>query len=178
MKALNDLNIFVETAHQSSFSQAAHSLDVTPAAVSAAIKRLEAQLVKPSDLLSHSCLCFMLSDTYHNRWTFWKAGESETVVVKSQRSANDGDVVRRWAISGYGIAYKSLLDISADIIDERLVPLLPEWQSEPCPVYLVCADKRLLNHPTRALHQFLKQKCEQRMLQLCDIMSQRYSQTV
>lgn len=313
MKALNDLNIFVETAHQSSFSQAAHSLDVTPAAVSAAIKRLEAQLgfalfirstrslrlthegdillkkaelafstiqegldeiaqaqgdisgtlnlsvpsdfgrnqllswldefmglypnmsinldlsdgitnlyhrpidlairygtppdsnfvalpictynkrvvcaspdylhnkpaiVKPSDLLSHSCLCFMLSDTYHNRWTFWKAGESETVVVKSRRSANDGDVVRRWAISGHGIAYKSLLDISADIIDERLVPLLPEWQSEPCPVYLVCADKRLLNHPTRALHQFLKQKCEQRMLQLCDIMSQRYSQTV
>ncbi|QXO18665.1 LysR family transcriptional regulator [Vibrio ostreae] len=310
MKALNDLNIFVETARQSSFSQAAHSLDLTPAAVSAAIKRLESQLgfalfvrstrslrltnegdillqrtqsalstiqegldqiaqsqgeisgtlnlsapsdfgrnqllswldefmelhpnlsinldlsdgitnlyhrpidlairygtppdsnfvalpicrhntrvicaspeyvqnkpaiVKPSDLLAHQCLCFMLSDTYHNRWTFWRDGNPETVVVKSRLSANDGDVVHRWAVNGRGVAYKSLLDISQDIIDGRLLPLLSEWQSEPCPVYLVCADKRLLNHSTRALHQFLQSKCEQRMRQVKDIMSQRSS---
>lgn len=310
MKALNDLNIFVETARQNSFSQAAHSLDLTPAAVSAAIKRLESQLgfalfvrstrslrltnegdillqktqsalstiqegldqiaqsqgeisgtlnlsapsdfgrnqllswldefmelhpnlsinldlsdgitnlyhrpidlairygtppdsnfvalpicrynarvicaspeyvqnkpaiVKPSDLLAHQCLCFMLSDTYHNRWTFLKDGNPETVVVKSRLSANDGDVVHRWAVNGRGVAYKSLLDISQDIIDGRLVPLLAEWQSEPCPVYLVCADKRLLNQSTRALHQFLQSKCEQRMHQVKDIMSQRSS---
>ncbi|EKO3998671.1 LysR family transcriptional regulator [Vibrio fluvialis] len=313
MKALNDLNIFVETARQGSFSQAAHSLDVTPAAISAAIKRLEAQLgfalfvrstrslrltnegdillqktqaalntiqegldqiaqtqgeisgtlnlsapsdfgrnqlltwldefaelypnisinldlsdgitnlyhrpidlairygtppdsnfvalpictcnsrivcaspeyvlnkpaiVKPSDLLLHHCLCFMLSDTYHNRWTFWKDGETETVVVNSKRSANDGDVVRRWAINGRGVAYKSLLDVSQDIIDGHLIPLMPDWQSEPCPVYLVCADKRLLNHATRALHQFLQAKCEQRMRQVKDLISRRYSQVM
>ncbi len=47
MKALNDLNIFVETARQGSFSQAANSLDLTPAAVSAAIKRLEEQVGFP-----------------------------------------------------------------------------------------------------------------------------------
>ncbi|MGU3841666.1 LysR family transcriptional regulator, partial [Vibrio diabolicus] len=30
MKALNDLNIFVETARQGSFSKAANSMDMTP----------------------------------------------------------------------------------------------------------------------------------------------------
>ena len=46
MKALNDLNIFVETARQGSFS-AANSMDMTPAAISASIKRLEGQIGFP-----------------------------------------------------------------------------------------------------------------------------------
>lgn len=47
MKALNDLNIFVETARQGSFSKAANSMDMTPAAISASIKRLEGQIGFP-----------------------------------------------------------------------------------------------------------------------------------
>ncbi|MDE1238968.1 LysR family transcriptional regulator [Vibrio aestuarianus] len=298
MKALNDLNIFVETARQGGFSQAAHGLNLTPAAVSAAIKRLESQLgfalfvrstrslrltaegdifltqttsalqilqdgldmiseakgelsgtislsapsdlgrnqlldwldefmtmhpkvsirlelsdsitnmyskpidvairygippdsnlvalplckenirvacasptyiknspqiVQPTDLLSHHCLCFMLSGSYHNKWVFWKNGQVETVSVSGQLAANDGDAVRQWAIKGKGVAYKSLLDISQDLIDGSLISLLPDWQSEVTPVYLVCADKRLMSPTTRALHQFLQQKCEQQL---------------
>ncbi|MCO4790097.1 LysR family transcriptional regulator, partial [Vibrio cholerae] len=47
MKALNDLNLFVETARQGSFSKAANSLSLTTAAVSAAIRRLEEQVQFP-----------------------------------------------------------------------------------------------------------------------------------
>lgn len=44
MKALNDLDIFVRTADNGSLSSTARALDLTPAAASAALKRLEAEL--------------------------------------------------------------------------------------------------------------------------------------
>jgi DNA-binding transcriptional LysR family regulator len=44
MKILRELEIFIRTAETGSLSEAARQLDVTPAATSAAIKRLEAEL--------------------------------------------------------------------------------------------------------------------------------------
>jgi DNA-binding transcriptional LysR family regulator len=47
MKALSDLHLFVRVAQASSLSEAARAMDMTPAAASAAIKRLEAELGAP-----------------------------------------------------------------------------------------------------------------------------------
>lgn len=47
MRSLQELRIFVETARQGSLSGAARILDLTPAATSAAVKRLEAELGVP-----------------------------------------------------------------------------------------------------------------------------------
>ena len=43
MKALQDLEIFVRTADNANLSATARSLGITPAAASAALKRLEAE---------------------------------------------------------------------------------------------------------------------------------------
>lgn len=47
MKALSDLHLFVRAAQANSLSAAARTMDMTPAAASAAIKRLEAELGAP-----------------------------------------------------------------------------------------------------------------------------------
>ena len=47
MKALQDLDIFVRTVDTGSLSATARALDITPAAASAALKRLEAELHAP-----------------------------------------------------------------------------------------------------------------------------------
>jgi DNA-binding transcriptional LysR family regulator len=47
MRALQDLDIFVRTADNGSLSATARALDLTPAATSAALKRLEAELGAP-----------------------------------------------------------------------------------------------------------------------------------
>jgi DNA-binding transcriptional LysR family regulator len=47
MKALQDLDIFVRTVDSGSLSATARALDLTPAATSAALKRLEAELGVP-----------------------------------------------------------------------------------------------------------------------------------
>ncbi|MDX1714536.1 LysR family transcriptional regulator [Vreelandella venusta] len=47
MRSIQDLKIFIETARQGSLSAAARLLDLSPAATSAAVKRLEAELGVP-----------------------------------------------------------------------------------------------------------------------------------
>ncbi|BCK33442.1 hypothetical protein VCSRO96_3263 [Vibrio cholerae] len=55
------------------------------------------------------------------------------------------------------------MDISQDIIDGRLVRILPEWESGPVPIYMVCADRRLITPTIRAFQEFIREKgCQQR----------------
>ncbi|MGD8172187.1 LysR substrate-binding domain-containing protein [Vibrio sp. TRT 21S02] len=301
MKALNDLNIFVETSRQGSFSKAANRLDVTPAAVSATIKRLEQQvgfplfvrstrnlrltgegeiflektqtalgilqegldqiachrgelagqlyitapsdfgrnlllnwidefieshpkvtiklelsdsltdmyskpvdiairygepadsnlvaiavcnenerilcaspeyianhptITQPQDLIEHNCLCYMVSDTLYNKWTLTQNGHQETLIVSGNPTSNDSEVVHRQALKGKGIANKSLMDISQDILDGRLVRVLPEWDCGPVPLYMMCADRRLLNPTIRKFRDFVQEKCCQQRKQV------------
>ncbi|MDF2153006.1 LysR family transcriptional regulator [Vibrio sp. CAU 1672] len=294
MKALNDLNIFVETARQGSFSKAAQRMNLTPAAISAAIKRLEDQigfplfvrstrnlrltsegalfldkteqalatlqegldqvastrgelsgqlhitapsdfgrnmlldwvdefidrypkvsiklelsdsltdmyskpvdiairygepadsnlvilalcganerilcaspdyvarhptLTAPADLVRHNCLCYMVADSVYNKWTLSNNGQQEQVLVSGNLLSNDSDLPHRLAIKGKGIANKSLMDISKDLIEGRLVRVLPEWDGGPVPLYMVCADRRLLTPTIRTFRDFIQQKC-------------------
>lgn len=62
---------------------------------------------------------------------------------------------------GLGIAYKSALDIGEELNDGRLVPLCTEWQGEPSPLNLLCADRRQLNPAVQALYAFLSECCRQ-----------------
>lgn len=305
MKALNDLNIFVETARQGSFSSAAHSMDMTPAAISASVKRLEEQIgfplfvrstrslrltsegeifldkttqalstlqdgldlvsssrgelsgnlhlsapsdfgrnlliywidefidshpnvsvkvelsdsltnmyskpvdiairygepaesnliaipmcsdnarvlcaspeyiskhppiTKPEDLLSHNCLCYMTSDSLYNNWPLTSGEQQTSLLVKGTPSSNDSDVIHRLAVHGRGIANKSLMDVSQDLIDGKLVRILPEWDGENAPLYMVCADRRVLSPTIRKFQQFIQEKCcAQRATALAEI---------
>ncbi|NAW57681.1 MULTISPECIES: LysR family transcriptional regulator [unclassified Vibrio] len=305
MKALNDLNIFVETSRQGSFSKAANSMDLTPAAISASVKRLEEQigfplfvrstrslrltnegeifltktqtalhalqegldqiassrgelaghlyitapsdfgrnmllnwidefielhpnvhiklelsdsltdmyskpvdiairygepadsnliaialctanerilcaspeyvanhpaLTQPTDLLAHNCLCYMVSDSLYNKWTLNHKQDTESVIVKGNPTSNDSEVVHRQALKGKGIANKSLMDISQDILDGKLVRILPEWDGGSVPIYMVCADRRLLTPTIRAFQAFVREKCcQQRKMVLAAI---------
>lgn len=114
----------------------------------------------PQALAGHDCLCFMLSDYVHDQWRFCRDGEALTVRVNPVRVADDGDVVRRWALAGQGIAYKSQLDAAEDLAAGRLIALCPEWQGEPAPLYLICADRRQLSPVVQALRNFLVARCK------------------
>jgi len=113
----------------------------------------------PQDLEGHNCLCFMLSDRPHNRWTFTRGEESIRVDVSGSFQCDDGDAVRRLALLGEGIAYKSYLDVADDLGNGNLVQLCKDWIGEPAPSYLVCADRRQLRPAVRLLREFLAENC-------------------
>ncbi|MGF6982538.1 DNA-binding transcriptional LysR family regulator [Paraburkholderia atlantica] len=112
----------------------------------------------PTDLLKHNCLRFALSDTLHDRWTFLSEGKPEAVTVRGNRSSDDGELVRRWAVAGLGIAYKSRLDVLDDLRVGRLEAALTEFEGESAPLHLVCAHRTMLSPTVNALRDFLLQR--------------------
>jgi DNA-binding transcriptional LysR family regulator len=111
---------------------------------------------KPADLVKHNCLRFALSDTLYDRWTFFSRSESSVVSVQGNRSSDDGELVRRWAVAGLGIAYKSKLDVLRDLRAGRLEAALTEFDGEGAPLHLVCAHRTMLSPTVNALRDFLR----------------------
>jgi len=112
----------------------------------------------PADLRRHNCLSFVLGETLHDRWTFDRDGASTTVPIKGDRVGDDGDLVRRWALAGHGIAYKSRYDVLSDLRAGRLVELLPDYVTEPSPLYLLCVHRMLLSPAVKRMREFLQER--------------------
>lgn len=119
-----------------------------------------------SDLTQHNCLCFMLGDYVYDRWRFSAQGQEISIQVSGDRVALDGDAVRRWAVAGFGIAYKSQLDIAEDLQAGRLIRLCPDLEGEAAPLNLLCADRRQISPLVQALQSYLSQRCAS-LLQAC-----------
>lgn len=109
----------------------------------------------PDELRRHNCLCYMLGDAMYDSWRFFRHGNAHQVPVRGSQQVDDGDVVRRLALAGHGIAYKSALDVADDLRAGRLQALCPDWQGDPAPLNLMCADRRQLSPPVQALRAFL-----------------------
>ena len=113
-------------------------------------------LSTPHDLVAHNCLCFMLGDALYNHWRFTLGNEAIGIDVRGNRVSDDSDAVRRWAIDGHGICYRSYLDVAQDISAGRLRVLCADWVGETAPLYMVCPDRRQLSPTVRLLREFLE----------------------
>lgn len=70
---------------------------------------------QPDDLREHNCLLYQLGGRVHDRWAFQRGRRSLTLTVAGDRVCDDADVVRRWALAGKGLVYKSWLDVAEDV---------------------------------------------------------------
>ena len=118
-------------------------------------------LLALQDLSQRNCLRFALEDGLHDRWTFYRLPQREqvTISVSGNRSADDADLVRRWAVAGLGIAYKSRLDVAGDLATGRLQALLPDVAGEATPLHLVCTHRAQVTPLVLQLRDFLRDQC-------------------
>ena len=84
--------------------------------------------------------------------------------MSGDRFSDDADVVRLWALAGAGIAYKSWLDVSADVQAGRLKVLMPERVGERAPLNMLCAHRAQLSKPVKLLRDMLSERCAERAL--------------
>jgi DNA-binding transcriptional LysR family regulator len=112
----------------------------------------------PEDLMNHACLCFMLDNTVHNQWRFEHDGHPIHVKVTGNKVTDDGEVVRQWALAGYGIAYKSRLDVAEDLQVGRFVAALTGYETELAPLNVITTQRLGQLPNVRTLIQFLKQE--------------------
>ena len=134
-------------------------------AVSAALRpldrlRREVEERQPDDLREHNCLLYQLGGRVHDRWAFQRGRRSLTLTVAGDRVCDDADVVRRWALAGKGLVYKSWLDVAEDVRAGRLRLLLPEWQGEATPMNLLCTHRAQLTRPVTLLRAFVRERCD------------------
>ena len=110
-------------------------------------------------LQEHACLLFQLQGRVYDKWIFMDGAQRRRVEVKGSLASDDADAVRRWALDGEGIAYKSWLDVCNDVRDGRLRVLLPECAGELAPLQLVCPHRRQFSAAVRMLHALIAERC-------------------
>lgn len=110
-------------------------------------------------LADHNCLQYRLRGRTYDRWSFPSAEGARLVQVSGRLVSDDAEVVRRWALAGEGIAYKSWLDVSEDVAQGRLEVLLPELPGEPTPLNLVCPHRRQFSPSVKLLHALIEERC-------------------
>ncbi|MFT3954304.1 MAG: substrate binding domain-containing protein [Piscinibacter sp.] len=113
---------------------------------------------QPQELERHNCLPLTLSGRAQMVWPFARGAQTVEVRVTGNRRADDGGLVREWALQGLGVAYKSRLDVLADLRAGRLVALLPQWTREPFPLHAVLPGNRHVPLRVRRLVDWLAER--------------------
>lgn len=119
----------------------------------------------PAELGAHNCLCYVWGEQVLDRWRFQLPGaqaQPQVIAVGGDRISDDAEVVRRWALAGLGLAYKSALDLADDLAAGRLVALFPPSWCEPAPLNLVCAHRSSLSPALTRLRDGLRDQLAER----------------
>ncbi len=109
---------------------------------------------QPQDLLKHECLRIREAPWVLSRVN----GEgSETVAVSGRFIANGPSLLQQLALSGMGIVMCTERMVRANLAEQTLVRVLPEWSTPTVPVYALTAT-RLAPAKVRVFVDYLVEK--------------------
>lgn len=124
--------------------------------------------IHPDDLTSHNGLFYQLSDITHNIWEFSDGESTHKVRMNGNRASNDGDLVRRWCVAGKGLAVKSCIDMSEDLLAGRVIPLMPDFMPRQDELWLVLPSRQSITPATRLLRDFIGRRCAEVLQRLAE----------
>ncbi len=116
---------------------------------------------QPQGLTMHNCITYFHRGNPFRRWSFRRGKETQTVEVRGNRTSNDGSLVREWVLDGLGLAFKSELDVKADLLAGRLHNALPNWQGDELPLQAVYPGTGKRPHRVKALVAFLQKRLQE-----------------
>ena len=109
----------------------------------------------PDELRNHNCLLLRFSGSKQFRWTLNSPKGPVTLNVGGRMDADDSDVLTQWAVAGHGIVLKPVWEVSEDLREGRLKPLLAGFPPEPLTLGVLYPHRRLLPAKVRAFADFL-----------------------
>jgi DNA-binding transcriptional LysR family regulator len=107
------------------------------------------------DLMKHNCLAIS-SEGSQRGWTFRQHGRNVTLKATGNMVCNDGAVLHDWALSGKGLAWRSMWEVGNAIESGKLVTVLDEFAAPGNDIYAVFAQRRHLPLRIRAFVDFLR----------------------
>ncbi|MBB1506971.1 LysR family transcriptional regulator [Pseudoalteromonas sp. SG41-1] len=131
------------------------------------IKRYGAPM-HPDDLAQHQGLFYQLQNIINNVWEFTNGQKKYKVKMQGKRASNDGDLVRRWCVAGKGLAVKSALDIADDLLNDRVVTVMNNYQHTCGELWLICPSRQSITPAVRLLRDICREKTRTMISQLID----------
>ncbi|MDE2429710.1 MAG: LysR family transcriptional regulator, partial [Burkholderiales bacterium] len=107
------------------------------------------------ELSNHNCLAFS-TDGSQRGWTFRQNGKNVTLKVDGNMVCNDGEVLHDWAVSGKGLAWRSMWEVGSEIESGKLVTVLDDFTAPGNDIYAIFAQRRHLPLRIRAFVDFLR----------------------
>lgn len=112
------------------------------------------------DLKGHRCIPIRERDQDFGRWELNGPEGQVSIKVSGPLSANNGEIVRQWAIDGHGIILRSTWDISREIESGLLLPVLPQYFQQ-ADVWAVYPSRLSVSAKVKVCVEFLEAWFEQ-----------------
>jgi DNA-binding transcriptional LysR family regulator len=109
----------------------------------------------PDDLSRHNCLAISSAGSQRG-WTFRQAGKSVALKVGGNMVCNDGTVLHDWAVSGKGLAWRSMWEVGKEIESGTLETVLDQFSAPGNDIYAVFAQRQHLPLRIRVFVDFLR----------------------
>ena len=108
------------------------------------------------DLKTHRCIPIRERDQDFGRWELDGPDGLVAIKVSGPLSANNGEIVRQWAIDGHGIILRSTWDICREIEAGVLMPVLPRYFQQ-ADVWAVYPSRLSVSAKLKVCVEFLEQ---------------------
>lgn len=109
----------------------------------------------PEDLLRHHCLMLRFPGSQQFQWTLNGPDGRVKLAVSGAMDSDDGDVLTRWALDGFGIVMKPVWEIAAHLRTGALHQILPDHLPEPVTLAALYPHRRFLAAKVRAFTDFV-----------------------
>ena len=119
---------------------------------------------QPQDLARFDCLVLSSDASQTRGWAFQlpardgRPGELVYLRPSGPLDCSDGQVLHEWCLAGFGIAWRSIWEVEADIAAGRLVSLLDDYAAAPNGIYAVFPQRKHLALRVRLWIDFLKEQ--------------------
>ena len=113
-----------------------------------------------AELKAHHCIAIRERDQDFGRWELDGPDGLVAIKVSGPLSANNGEIVRQWAIDGHGIILRSTWDICREIEAGVLMPVLPQ-HFQQADVWAVYPSRLSVSAKVKVCVEFLEHWFEQ-----------------
>lgn len=121
----------------------------------------------PNDLTHFDCLTLSSDASQTRGWAFrlpateHAPGKLVHLRPRGPLDCTDGQVLHEWCLAGYGIAWRSIWEVDADIAAGRLQSVLDDFAAPPNGIYAVFPQRKHLPVRVRLWMDFLRQQYSQ-----------------
>jgi DNA-binding transcriptional LysR family regulator len=122
---------------------------------------------RPTDLADHTCIVHEQGPD-SALWRFTGPDGPEEIRVNASFRANNAAIVRRAALDGHGLAMVPEAMVVDDVRSARLYRLLPNYEYERLPAFILYPSRRHLAARTRLVIDFLVERMAETSARLAE----------